>query len=355
MPDNQTDVQVDPSSTVINRDTLRENGRAKALGPNKNDWPELEQAAQKTLESLDVTDFPDITPEQKQHWRLTGELPAKSDAPPASKEPAASPAGEKKAAPASQPDTQRSKPKNAESRIRDLVAENKRLTEQLAAKPQPAQSVTQTSQPAAPKTEAKPTDDPEPQRAHKPDGSKWENWDEYAAAVRAWDRREAVRAVQAETAKSEQVRKAQEQYNQVAQTWTEKRDAFLQEKGVTLEDYDRDTTAALNGKVNQATALYLLASEQGPALTYHLAQNPKLVAELVTLGPAAVAVKLARLEVSLSKPSEPPSPVRTSRMPKPATDIGARNTAPADEEMAAVASGDFRAFRKLANANALRK
>ena len=100
--------------------------------------------------------------------------------------------------------------------------------------------------------------------------------------------------------------------------------------------------------INKATDGFILDSQHGAELLYHLGQNPQLAAEVAKLDPIATIRLLTRLEMALSGDSPAPQP-KTTRTPPPPTDLGARNTPPKNEAEAAAARGDYATYKRLMN------
>ena len=152
----------------------------------------------------------------------------------------------------------------------------------------------------------------QPSAQAAPQEPKPEQYDDYNVYVRDLAKWEAKQIVAAELAQREA--KASEQAR--VTTW-ESRQADARK---TMPDYDEvvgGSTAPVAGHVSEA----LQDSEHGPALAYHLAKNPDLLAQLNSLSPRQADREIGRLEERLSAKAQP-APVRTTQAPKPASAVG---------------------------------
>jgi len=105
------------------------------------------------------------------------------------------------------------------------------------------------------------------------------------------------------------------------------------------------------GPLNDA-AQEILESPNGPAMLAHLADHPDVFERLRTApNRDAVIRTMATIEAAISASVPPKTPVvkTTSSAPAPATTLGSRSSAPADEAAAAVAVGDFGRYRSAMN------
>jgi hypothetical protein len=97
------------------------------------------------------------------------------------------------------------------------------------------------------------------------------------------------------------------------------------------------------------------STEHGAEILYKLGENGSAEGKRIAALPAYAAVRaLLAIENSLGKP-EKRTPVKThSSAPSPATDLGARNTEPADRVQAALVDGDYARYEREANARDLK-
>lgn len=329
-----------------------------------------------TQETPQVKELHQMTAAERHQWQLTGEdIPLTSDktddSQPSGEEPAAgTQPGEP--APDSQPDKsqeqktpqRRVRYKNADDRVKELLAENRDLRRILDTQQKPAETgVTRTSPPAQPEapqppprpqaiTAPIPPDDPMPKPQAQADGKPWpgqtraEQWQAYDQARLDWVRRQAIRD-----------NEYQQQERQTRQKWGEAETSL--EAQPEFADYRQ---VIGNLQINLQTRAFVLRNpDVGPNILYLLGKNPEAAQRAAALGPEETIELLASmshiLRQSRPKPAAaaaPPAPKpRISRTPPPAADIGARNTAPADEEMAAALGGSQRDFERIANRNDL--
>ena len=341
-------------------------------------------AGTQSAESSSAAGIENLTAEERQTWRMTGELPerkpAKPSEEPTPEEQAAAKAAEKpleESAPSSEtPETEESertlesepsaprKPERklspAEKRIKQLLADRKSLEarvqelEKNATTPRNGQpeaaAKPKAEEKAAEGTRARPTPNDK-----KPDGSlKYGTYEEFAEDLADWkveqrfaerDKAESERRVQAE---QEQKQRA------ITQGWQEKV-VKAREKHA---DYDE---VALNPdlpiKPGSVVDVMTLESPHGTDLLYFLGQNPEELDRINALPPIQAARELFRIETSHSGNGNTPRPRKVTQAPPPAREVGGRGSAPADDVTAAVNKGDFASYRNAANRReiALRK
>lgn len=287
---------------------------------------------------------------QRTDWLKTGEPPKNEGAEPST----ASSDGEKpETGPESETGTQREAPKrNAEARIRQLVEENKRLREQQGAKP--------AAEPVQPVQTEKPTQQTPPAaqgRPVRPKSEEFNTYPEYEAAedkyledLADWkaDQRDKLKAQsqqEAEVAKSNQQR---------AESWKERQESFRTQ----TPDYDAAVAKADSEPCSVAMVEFMLDSEHGAALQYHLATHVEDLRRIAALAPLAQIKELTKIEASLE--SKTPAPTPTTKKPttgasKPPTELSGRATAPEDEAASAIEAGDFDRYRRIMNARDRKK
>ena len=308
-----------------------------------------------------------LNPEERQTWRLTGELPERKPQP--SEEKPAAPAADEQepqgtSAPPSEPETEAkealesepSAPKEepqrklspAEKRIKQLLADRKaledrvrKLEESHAAKPEPA------------KAEAKATERgrPTPQDKNADGTPKYGTYEEFAEDLADWK----VEQRFSERDKAESERKKQADAEQAQRAITEGWQGKVEQGRGKYTDFDEvalnpDLPIAPGGVVD----VMVLESPNGTDLLYHLGRNPEELERINKLPPIQAARELFRIETSLSGT---PGPRKVTQAPPPAREVGGRGSAPADEVVSAVNSGDFASYRNAANRReiALRK
>lgn len=329
---------------------------------NETATPDVPVDPSPTTETAAPVERPSLTNlsrEQRQEWRKTGELPApKPEESAPSTEPAVDAQPVSEPAPASQPDTSKSRQKNADTRKAELQREIQDLLKQrdtLKRETQPGDSAAPPPASAHPAKPDPAKDDPKPtDRLNPATGKPWDGptgWQDYQEALLAWNRREAVREMQRANQQTEQERRAQESVKKIADGWNQRVAAAVKDLKVTPEDYEAKVSEQLLPHLTPVISQFLLESDAGAKVAWYLAENPATTQQIKGLKPLDAARALFRIEQSLTADPSTPTPApKTTRTPKPAADLGARNAAPADEEEAAVARGDFRAFKQVANA-----
>ncbi len=86
-----------------------------------------------------------------------------------------------------------------------------------------------------------------------------------------------------------------------------------------------DETGKLRVQVNSAADGFILDSEIGPELVYHLAKHPDELEELSDLSPYQTVRKLTILEQTLQGGLK--TPRKLSNAPEPPKDVGGRGAA----------------------------
>jgi hypothetical protein len=332
-----------------------------------------------------------MTPTQRAEWKATGELPAKSADSATAVKPESAPApdaGKDKQEPS--PGTKEFSP--AEKRIRQLHAESKAANER-AARLERELNELRTAKPevkAAPAAEEKkePTfTRPRPTAQDiKPDGTpKYSDYDEYSDALMDWklEQREAANAAReaeregkvknliASELTEAQKREAQAKENEKwAEGWNGQVSAAKEKHGdfddvvkaVMIEFDDKGQPIPAPGQIkislNGPIDAFCARSPHGAEILYHLASNPDEIERIQSIpDPWAAGREIALLEFKLfnevpgekKEKKEAPAP-KITKQSDPIKPVSGTNTAPEDEEMAAVEAGDMRKFKRLANA-----
>lgn len=153
--------------------------------------------------------------------------------------------------------------------------------------------------------------------AGKPKSDSFKTHEEYVEALTDW--------------KLEQREKANEQKAREAQVKTEfqkNADTFksrIEEFKKNADDFDElmnDVTVAVPPYVQEI----FLTSENGPALMYELAKNPKELERISRLSPIPAAIEIGKLEAKLAKTSEKAESkeTKTTKAPEPVKPVGAK-------------------------------
>lgn len=333
-----------------------------------------------TLESSPSEILASLTPAQTKEWRTTGKLPdlpekkpveskesipAKTEAessPAAKTEVTEPPQAEASAAPVAA--KEEPKPKGAEARIKELLAANKQLESELeklrkAPVAAPAK-IEEVARPRRTDMDAKTgkamyaTDEAFDEALEKYLTTKVTADVEKRQAKATMDARIAEQNAILERKWQNSLKIANEMYPDFAKVLDigdEERD------GKTLKGVFRNKDLKTI-KTNGVLDAWILDSEIGAILLYHLAKNPAEIERIQSLSSFSAARELTKLEEKLSGPKASskeekaegaPKP-KVSSAPAPAASISGKATAPTDEVVAALQAEDFRRYSKAANA-----
>lgn len=311
-----------------------------------------------------------LTPEQRDHWQLTGEFPAPPAEPkPSSKTPEAASTPAKPAeqavstdtssSPASEPGT--SQRPNAETRIKELLAENKRLKEQNArqadARPAPAPNDAQAaSSTAAAHTLSDLMDSPNVDAPRLKDREFYAafpgaDMDDYLAYV---TRYEVVRD-RVVSGRQQEKQSAHAKFNAAI-------DAAIEADKSFEEALERVPSPVSLLRPGDTPTLANVAMEEvyrssmPDKLISHLAKHPELIKGLTSERDAIRTI--ARLETTLTTPAvplPPATPTRTtSKAPAPPQTLGAKAGDSVDDAESALAGGDVARYNAIMNAREAR-
>lgn len=151
----------------------------------------------------------------------------------------------------------------------------------------------------------------------KPQPSQFNDAFEYAEALAEWSAEQAI----LNREKQESERKAQEQQQQLIQSWNKR----LETVKADLPDYDEMIASASDISVSDAIRDAMLESEQGPRILYHLAENPELAEKLNSMSQVSALREIGKLEARFEA-KETPKEAKTEAETKPQV---ARSKAPA--------------------------
>lgn len=141
--------------------------------------------------------------------------------------------------------------------------------------------------------------------------------------TRALVRYEAKKAGETGAAKAEQS-KQQERATELVSAFVKRQDDFM----VATPDYE-DVVGNTDLIIPNIATQYLVESDVGPQLAYHLAKNPDEVTRLQKLSPSRVLAELGKLEMKLEKPAAPAKadagkPTEVSKAPAPITPLAGK-------------------------------
>ena len=159
----------------------------------------------------------------------------------------------------------------------------------------------------------------------KPEQGNFESYEEYAEALVDWKVSERLQTHEAERLESiERDRAAQSRQDAVA-THRGRIDAFRE----THEDFDAVIEKAKDLPMSRPMQDSVLNSDSGPALMYHLSQNPEECDRIAGLNPMMAIKEMGKLEARLEDVSTGPSSSgqQLTKAPKPIKPVGGGATA----------------------------
>lgn len=124
----------------------------------------------------------------------------------------------------------------------------------------------------------------------KPDAKDFEDLDSYSSAIEKW----ALEKAEFESAKKASENKEKERKASVQKTWVQRQTAFIE----SHPDYS-DKLGASSVEVAQFVHDAIVESEVGPAILYHLAENPDVADTWRDMTPASALRALGKLEAKL--------------------------------------------------------
>jgi hypothetical protein len=317
-----------------------------------------------------------LNPKQKAEWRQTGALPDLPEAPPktevAESSPAAketpetkveTPASETSAAPVVAKEEHKPN-KGAEARIKELLADNKRLAAELeSARKIPVVAPAKVEEVAKPRRNDVELKTGQPMYAS--DEAFEEAMEKYLVAKVTADVNKANAKAAQEARVAAQNEIVQKRWLNSVKIATEKHSDWREVVKVDEKGRFQDETLK-SIKIGSVMDGWILDSEIGADMLYFLAKNPGEVERIQALAPFAAARELTKLEDKLLSGTETPAPPKkeekaegsttaVTRAPAPATTISGRTTAPADPVERAEKNGDFKAYKSAANAEEFAK
>ena len=183
----------------------------------------------------------------------------------------------------------------------------------------PAPGVQESEQKASPGAEATPAEDDRPQQ------DKFETYDEYQEALVDWkvsQRLTAHEAVERDRIAREETQRAQES---LVAAHTARIDTFRSEH----DDFDAVVERGKDLPMTRPMQDAVLNSEEGPAVMYHLCQNPEECDRIAGLHPMLAIKEMgkleARLEAARTGPASSAEPL--TRAPRPIKPVGGGHTA----------------------------
>lgn len=295
--------------------------------------------------AVQVVELPRSGTSEYAEWRVSGELPE-----PKPKTEAAAPspqAEEGEAAPPKKQQENRRRP-DAERRIADLVAENKRLKADRESKPEPVRE--------QPKPAVSAPQEPKPEDVNADGTPRFKTYEEYIKAQARWEARQEMaeherqRSVrQQQDAMKAEVEKARSRYKDLDQVMFPALKAITEDTAVSPV-----VKALLNDSEVLPDLLYTIGTSQDDLATFlEMAKsNPGKAIRYL-----AVTENLIREELNngtdrndkgqFAKPEPPPAKRGPESTPEPPLEIGSRGI-PTDESqraLSAIERGDPNAVR----------
>ncbi len=296
-----------------------------------------------------------LTPDEYQTWLASGEFPTpKKEAPaPSDEKPEASPdtgPGENKESEA--PKKAEKKTQNADTRATELEAEIAELKRAKAERIQKLLDERRQLRQEQAKT-PEPQPGPKPERPKRPKYQDYEDKpDQYEEALDKYEEELADYKAQ-QRIEAERQKAAQEQRRQIAfQRNAEVRKAWETRLTATKQRHEdfQQVVNSVDLPLNPIMDGFLLESEVGPEMVYHLCSNVADAERIAKLQPFACARELTRLEAQISDALKTPAkPTILTAAKPPGTQLSGMNRAPEDEAEAAIDAGDVERYMRVMN------
>lgn len=250
----------------------------------------------------------------------------------------------------------------SESRWHKVTRENKELREknarlEAAAKAAPTRETEQAPQPAkaaaAAKTEGavpKPKIDDVDPKTGKP---KYATYKDFEDAKDEWLGNDAVRRFQESTARTAKDTRLQQAKETITREWTN-RVVKAREKYADFDAIALDTKHPL--KEGSVPDVFILDSDFGTDILYHLGKNPGELERINQLNPVAQARELTKIELKVSGGDSEKKPApgkKITQAPPPANQVSGRGTVAKDAVEQAVEEGDSETYIREQNARDL--
>jgi hypothetical protein len=250
----------------------------------------------------------------------TDETPVPQDAPEIEEQPAEAPAseGEGGAPEVAEAEEAEEGRNRSQERIRELIAERKALEEYATYWRNKALESIQQAQPKA----------AEPEETPAPKLEDFDTTEQWAAAFQKWTEERVERKAEAVAHRIARQRQEELQRASIQAEW--------QERLAKFSEQHPDAQAVIANPtlpITKTMSEVITASENGPALAYHLGKNPAEAARIARMSPTQQAAALGRLEAKLaSAPAPQPRKPRVSRAPAPPAPIDGAGTPSVDLE-----------------------
>ena len=339
-----------------------------ATVPDTSTGTAVETPSSPALETPSApTSAPDLgamSPDERSHWRLTGEFPSAKDSSEAASTPAEpaeqAASTDASSTPASEPGTPK---KNAATRIQQLLEENKLLKERLESapresRPAPAVDERAASSPAqaAERTLDAAIASPDLSRPPLEEGDFFREFPDASMAAFV-DYRHGYRE-----AMSEARRAADQQRESLSSSYAQRMAPAIEadpQFWSTLDPRLKETTPiALLPAGEAPTALNfaaqeILESEHPAEIMSYLSAHPQYLEVLSRMSSAHAIRAIARLDALVgsvsSVPTKQPVGKTTTSAPAVPQTLGSKPAESADETTTSVVAGDFRRYKSAMN------
>lgn len=230
---------------------------------------------------------------------------------------------------------------DAEARIQQLLAENKALKEQAGTGVKPPAD--------PPPADKKPAETAKPDAPKRPVEEDFATYGEFVEALTTFRAKELIAADRAEREKAAADAKTAEEAQAAQQKLSERFEAAK----AAHPDFE-EVAFSRTTPISEAMHEFLTDSEHAGELLYKLGENGSAEGiRIAALSPMAAARELVKLEAAIAGEPAPkaPPPVKpkTTSAPKPPTQLGGTNVAPADEADEALAAKDVTRYMRVMN------
>jgi hypothetical protein len=340
------------------------------------------EAASSPAAGYTQENYDSLTEAQRTEFKKTGNMPEPASTPGKETAEAAKTvksAAESATANGQEPSPGEDKTTKRFQQLNDQAKAEKARADRLERELQEARTAKEPAKVIELKTTPEPTRPKPTAQDKKADGTQaYSSWEELNEALIDWkvEQREAARtvdtkplkeAVRAEMTEAEQQRAAAEQNRLWNEKWTsdtaetvKKHPDFPEKlKAVTVSEFTPEgkpiyDPERVQFEFNGAIDVYVMHSPNCQEMIYQLASNPEEITRIQAIrDPYAAARELALLETKwFGTPGEKkvtPAP-KITKAGDPFKPVAGTNTAPEDEEEAALAAGDMAKYKRLANA-----
>lgn len=165
---------------------------------------------------------------------------------------------------------------------------------------------------------------PQPQTLVPPKWEDFESEEDFQSAM--VDYRVELKLQQRDQKAQEQQKQQQQQQSQaeMQRVWNER----VAAQKAQFQDFD-SVVYGSKVPITDAMASAIMASEQGPAIAYHLGSNPTEAARIAKLEPYAAAAAIGRLETTLTKLE----PRKITNAPPPIKTVNGQGSSPGKDPL----------------------